>query len=238
MQLTPTGGFENARFADPEITDIEAGIEDARQLLRAAGNTGRLVDGWTYPDPHLGDYGQDYLLRARTALAGLAALPPEEAMYMRAVGPTGPAVFDGPARWRLRLPSAVPVDGFWSLTMYEVTPEGQLFFTDTPSRRYAIGDRTPGIIRGANGSMEIWISRADPGGSRSANWLPAPTSGPWAVVMRAYLPKPELRDGSWRLPPLVSEGAPGMSPVVPNTPVESPATPPAVRRRRRRRSRR
>ncbi|HRD29238.1 MAG TPA: DUF1214 domain-containing protein, partial [Caulobacter sp.] len=70
--------------------------------------------------------------------------------------------------------------------------------------RFAIGDRTPGIRRNADGSLDLWISRADPGGERSANWLPAPASGPYALFFRAYLPGPELLDGRWRLPAIVA----------------------------------
>ena len=40
--------------------------------------------------------------------------------------------------------------------------------------------------------LDLWISRADPGGARSANWLPAPAQGPFIVILRTYLPRPEL----------------------------------------------
>ena len=87
--------------------------------------------------------------------------------------------------------------------MYEATADGQYFFTDNPLKRYAVGDRTPGLKRNADGSLDIWIGRADPGGERTANWLPAPKSGPFAMTLRAYLPKPELLDGRFRFPPVV-----------------------------------
>ena len=98
---------------------------------------------------------------------------------------------------------ALPVNGFWSLTIYEATPEGQFFLTENPLRRYAIGDRTRGLRTAPNGGVDIWIGRDDPGGARTANWLPAPRRGPWAVTLRAYLPKPELLSGAYRLPPLL-----------------------------------
>jgi hypothetical protein len=95
------------------------------------------------------------------------------------------------------------LDGFWSLSMYEATTDGQFFFTDNPIKRFAIGDRTPGLKRNADGTLDLWIGRAHPGGERSANWLPAPKSGPFALYLRAYLPRAELLDGRFRLPAVV-----------------------------------
>ena len=116
------------------------------------------------------------------ALVGLAALPPAEAMYMQPVGDSGPD-----AHWRGRLSAAAsppascrPVNAFWSLTMYEATPDGQFFLVENPIERYSIGDRTPGLKKNADGSLDIWIARADPAATKSANWLPAPAKGPFS----------------------------------------------------------
>lgn len=189
-------------FSTAEQAEVAAGVQEARAMLLDLRRQQRAVDGWTYPPADLGNFGQNYLLRAGTALAGLAALPPSEAAYLRALAPDGRAVFDGPGAWRLSLAGPLPCDSFWSLTMYEATAEGQLFLTANPIARYAIGDRTPGLRTGPGGGLEIVISREDPGGERTANWLPAPKAGPFAMVMRAYLPRPELLDGRFRLAPM------------------------------------
>ena len=167
------------------------------QALRVGGG----VQGWSYPRSTLGDFNQDYAFRAAVALAGLAALPPAEAMYMNPMGDRG-RMFTGEGPYRLSFPAGqLPaVDAFWSLTMYEATPDGQFFLVENPIRRYSIGDRTPGLKTNADDSLDIWISRADPGGDRSANWLPAPASGPFTLSFRAYLPRPEFLDGRYRLP--------------------------------------
>ena len=123
-----------------------------------------------------------------------------EATYLKAAGEDGQGNFTGDGLYRLSLPAQLPLDGFWSLSMYEVTPDGQFFFTDNPINRYAIGDRTPGLKRNADGTLDVWIGRTDPGGERSANWLPAPKAGPFALYLRAYLPRPEILDGRFRFP--------------------------------------
>lgn len=202
LGLTPKGAFDPKRFDAAAIAQIQAGVAQASMGLVAFTKRMAFVQGWSYPRANLGNYGQDYHFRALVALAGLAALPVTEAMYLRAQGEDG-AIFTGDGPYRLSVPAQMPVDAFWSLTMYEATADGQFFLTDNPISRYAIGDRTPGLKRNADGSFDIWIGRADPGGERTVNWLPAPAKGPFAMTLRAYLPRLELLDGRFRMPAVV-----------------------------------
>lgn len=182
--------FDPARFTPAEIDAITAGFGDAAVLGKSAGFGGREAGGWIYPAANTGNFFQDYLGRARIAVAGLAALPPVEATYLAAVPPEG-RLFDGEGPWRLRFaPGQLPpVDAFWSLTMYEAQADGAFFLTDNAIDRYTIGDRTPGLEYEADGALDITIARTDPGADRHANWLPAPASGPFLLILRAYLPK-------------------------------------------------
>jgi hypothetical protein len=204
LGLPAAGGFDPRRFDPAAIAEIEAGVAEARRALQGM-RPGGSVNGWTYPRGTLGYFNQDYLFRAAVSLAGLAALPPAEAMYLQPIGDQG-RMLTGPGPYRLSFPAGqMPaVDGFWSLTMYEATPEGQFFLVPNPIGRYSIGDRTPGLRKNADGSLDIWIARADPGGERTANWLPAPVSGPFSLSFRAYLPNEAMRDGRYRLPALVA----------------------------------
>jgi hypothetical protein len=74
------------------------------------------------------------------------------------------------------------------------------FLCQNPLNRYEIGDRTEGLVRRPGGAMDIRIGRSDPGGERTANWPPAPEQGPFALTLRAYLPRSELLSGAYRLP--------------------------------------
>lgn len=156
-------------------------------------------EGWSYPQPGLGNFGQNDAYRAAVALEGLAALEPVEAMYMFSRETAQGALFDGArSAYRIRLPAEIPVDGFWSLTMYEES-EGRLFIVANALRRYSIGNRTPSLRRNRDGSIDILIQHEAPGEDLAANWLPAP-AGPFRLSFRAYLPRPALRDGRFRLP--------------------------------------
>lgn len=206
-RIAPLGlgsaGFDPARFTADQAVEIEAGIADAKQLARTAGFGGRRAGNWIYPAANTGNFFQDYLTRARIAVGGLAALPVAEATYLGALSPEG-GLFDGEGPWRLRFAADAlpPVDAFWSVTMYEAEANGAFFLTPNAIDRYTIGDRTPGLVRDADGALDIWISRTDPGGERSANWLPAPAGGPFTIILRAYLPQPQIVSQTY-VPPAV-----------------------------------
>jgi len=207
-RMAPLGlgspGFDPGRFTAAEVAQIASGVADATALARSAGFAGRKVGDWLYPAPNTGNFFQDYLTRARIAVAGLAALPPCEATYLAAIPPEGRA-FDSAKPWRLRFTADAlpPVDAFWSLTMYEAQADGAFFLTDNPIGRYTIGDRTPGLVHDADGGLELCISRADPG-ARRANWLPAPAEAPFMVILRAYLPRGEIVSQTY-VPPTLAQ---------------------------------
>ena len=191
----PTARAE--RIAAASIAGVAAARRDIASILERPD----IVDGWLYSRPSIGDFGTDYLYRAAIAVWGLAALPQVEAMYFRAFSTTTGSTFDGRESWRIRFPAQrlPPVDAFWSLSLYEVMPGGELFFFDNPLQRFAIGDRTPGLARGDDGSLEIRIAPDDPGLPWRGNWLPSPR-GSFALILRAYLPGRALVDGTYRLP--------------------------------------
>jgi hypothetical protein len=165
--------------------------------------TGIMRNGWVTSRPGIGTAAASAKDRAMIALGGLAALPREEAMYYTARVDANGAPLEGGNRYVLRLPKdALPLYGFWSLTMYKVEPDGRQFFVDNAVQRFAIGDRSPGLIRAKDGSTEILIQRLFPAVG-DGNWLPAPAGGPFSVVLRTYLPKKALLSGAKFPPPLI-----------------------------------
>jgi hypothetical protein len=125
-------------------------------------------------------------LRARVARSGLGALTADEALYFTLLRlPDGtPLTGARPMTLRLDARSLPRIGAFWSLSLYSAT---DFFFVENPIGRFAIGDRTPGLVRDADGAITITISKAKPA-SGSANWLPAP-EGPWMLTFRAYRPE-------------------------------------------------
>lgn len=202
LGLSPGRAFDAGVFSPVEREAIQLGITQARAEIRAGGgNWGKVVNGWSYPPRHLGNFGDDYLYRALIALTGLAALEPAEATYLGCNIDDAGKPLDGRNRYLLRFDanSLPPARAFWSLSMYEITPEGRAFFTDNALGRYAIGDRTRGLKRGPDGSLEIYLQHERPAPEREANWLPAP-AGAMRLVLRAYEPDEALLNGSYRVP--------------------------------------
>ena len=134
-----------------------AHFADAQAALRrdATGWAHQLVDGWSYSAPNTGNFGTDYETRAAVALGGLLALTREEAIYAGATTDSLGRPLDPANAYRLRLPREMPVGAFWSLSMYRLDPDGRLFFSENVLHRYAIGDRTPGLQRNQDGSLDI-----------------------------------------------------------------------------------
>jgi len=185
------------RLSDLDQRQVEAGARSALAELKTGREGVGAVGGWVYPRGDQGDFGVDYLSRAATALGGLAALPAYEAIYLRGVG-----LYDGatPHVLRLRPGDFARRDGFWSLTLYRQTPDGQLFFFDNPQNRYAISGATPGLVALPDGLVEITIAQA-PAPGAEANWLPCPNE-PYRLQFRAFRPTEALAHGKARLAPV------------------------------------
>ncbi len=175
------------------------GFAAARQdLIAASKDIGPAIRGWQYSRNSVGNFGTDYRTRAIIAIQGMAANIPAESVYGLAMADAEGRALAARHRYRLSLPAgAPPVDGFWSLSIYEVMPEGGLYFFDNDLHRYALGSLTPDLICGADGAIDILVQKDPP--PDAANWLPAP-SGNFALMMRAYLPRPEMLDGRFRYP--------------------------------------
>jgi hypothetical protein len=155
-------------------------------------------DGWSYAQANVGTYGNDYLMRAFIAYAGLGALPPEEAIYPSAVTDKEGQPLTGASRYVLHFDKSQlpPAQAFWSLTMYGADQ----FFIANPIHRYAIGDRDK-LAFNADGSLDLYIQKDSPGADKQSNWLPAP-AGPFSMNLRLYLPRPQATDGRWQVPAL------------------------------------
>ena len=96
------------------------------------------------------------------------------------------------------LPEQIPpAAAFWSLSAYDALTRNLI---ENPIRRYSIGDRTRGLRKNADGSLDIHISRERPADGAS-NWLPV-GEGPFYLVVRIYEPGAAVFDGSYALPPL------------------------------------
>jgi hypothetical protein len=171
-----------------------------RAVRRANAFSRKRNNGWLVPLPYIGDYGRNYLGRSVIARFALGANTRAETVYPSAFTDSRGRPLSGRHRYRVRFPGGrlPPVDAFWSLTMYG--RDGYLY--PNALDRYAIGDRTRGLRRGADGSLTLLIQNRPPARRNRANWLPAPR-GRFRLIMRLYEPRRAALSGRWRPPPLV-----------------------------------
>ena len=64
--------------------------------------------------------------------------------------------------------------------------------------RYSIGDRTPGLELGSDGSVTLLMQSTKPADMHLANWLPAPV-GKFRPILRSYQPTGPMLSGEYVL---------------------------------------
>jgi hypothetical protein len=116
--------------------------------------------------------------------AGWGGLPTEEATYV-GVTPKLPV-----GSYELRVPADVPVDAFWSISVYNA--DG--FFEPNAAGMYSVNSITG--ARESDGSIVVRFG--DHGGKPNA----IPITDGWNYLVRMYRPRPEILDGSWTFPEL------------------------------------
>jgi hypothetical protein len=146
-----------------------------------------LALGSTLPDSKrmFGAKGQvDPVRRLVGAATAWGGNPEKEATYLNVT----PSRNDGATIHRLSVKD-VPVDGFWSISVYSA--EG--YFQKNPYDAYALNNIT--AKQSADGSVAIQFGGCD---GKIANCLPTPPG--WNYLVRLYRPRAEVLSGTWKFP--------------------------------------
>lgn len=145
----------------------------------------------------------NYMYRLVGALLGIYGNSREEAQYpIYFTDEEGMPLNGAEHAYKLNLaPGKLPpVNGFWSVTMYELP---SMLLTENALNRYLINSpMLPQLKKDADGGITLYIQNASPGKDKASNWLPAP-KGPFYMVLRVYWPKEEILNGSWKAPQIV-----------------------------------
>jgi hypothetical protein len=151
-------------------------------------------NGWAFTTK-TGIYGTDYLMRALITAIGLGANRPQDAVYPTSKADAEGRKYNGANKYVMRLPKGhlPPVEGFWSLTMYD----GQYFFVNNPLNRYSISPRQ-NLKTNPDGSTDIYIQKDSPGKDKESNWLPAPPDD-FILMLRMYCRRRRSRRSSTAL---------------------------------------
>ncbi len=155
-------------------------------------------NGWAFTTK-TGIYGTDYLMRALVTAIGLGANRPQDAVYPTSTADAEGQKYNGANTYVMRFAKGhlPPVEGFWSMTMYD----DQYFFVNNPLNRYSISPRQ-NLRANPDGSTDLYIQRDSPGKDKESNWLPAPP-GDFILMLRMYWPSetdPSIINGTWAIP--------------------------------------
>ena len=88
-----------------------------------------------------------------------------------------------------------PVNGFWSLTLYNA----QHFFAPNALNRYSLGTKNKTLKYNTDGSLTFYVQADPPPEAQRDNWLPAPRGADFAFI-RTYWPKAAVLEGLWTPP--------------------------------------
>jgi hypothetical protein len=189
--------------------EIAAGMKAGQAKVdEAVATAGANINGWRVSSL-LGDatfFNGDWLRRAAGAQAGIYGNSAVEATYpITRTDAEGQTLDGSKNNYTLTFAAGEtpPVNAFWSVTMYDGKTQ---FLIQNPINRYLINSpMVPSLIKGADGSLTLYIQNKSPGAGKEANWLPAP-DGPIYLVMRLYWPKETppsilpVGHGTWRPP--------------------------------------
>ena len=115
---------------------------------------------------------------------GWGGNPEKDATYIGAT----PAKNDGTTVYKLHVED-VPVDGFWSISLYNA--DG--FFQKNPFDAYSVNNLT--ASKAGDGSVDVQFGGCD---GKIDNCLPI-TPG-WNYTVRLYRPHEDILDGTWKFP--------------------------------------
>jgi hypothetical protein len=169
--------------------------------VQKTGN--KVVNGWLLTSG-TGDYGTNYLWRAGVSAFGWGANLDKDAIYPSTKDSDGSALV-GANTYVIHFAKGEtpPVDGFWSITMYD----SSYYFYPNALNKLTVSMRDHPVLN-ADGSLDLYFSHEKPANASEANWLPAPADQ-FILMLRMYWPKetpPSILDGTWSPPPVKKAG--------------------------------
>jgi hypothetical protein len=180
-------------------TVAEADDEIVKPLLQFRNWGQQLPHNWSTISNEAA-FGTDYFTRTAAAKANILVNAPNETKYFYQDLDAAGARLNGDNRYAVTFPKGQtpPVNGFWSLTLYNE----HHFFSANELRRYSLGTKNKTLKTNSDGSLTIHVQTDAPLEAQQANWLPAPKSGNFSLYVRAYWPKAPVMEGSWTPPPV------------------------------------
>ncbi len=184
--LKQVHALQDAIALEPRIND-QFEIPDYDEASRNKVRNALLALAETIPDTKQMFGPKDTVDPVRHLIGtamGFGGNPEKDALYLTVT----PDRNDGATIHRLSVKD-VPVDGFWSISVYNA--EGR--FEKNPQNAYSLNNLT--AAKDADGAVTVQFGGCT---GKTANCLPIVKG--WNYTVRLYRPRSEILNGSWRFP--------------------------------------
>jgi len=187
---------------DPALEEalVEVAKETEKEIIEPQfefrNNGVEAGNGWR-TQKNAAEFGFGYFQRTATAKGNMFSNVPFETIYFGIDNDASGDRLNGSNSYTLTFEAGKtpPVDGFWSLTLYNDIH----FFYPNDKGRYSLGTKNKDLVMNDDGSLTIYVQNEAPEGKKEKNWLPAPKEN-FSLYIRAYGPKESALDGSWTPP--------------------------------------
>jgi hypothetical protein len=182
--------IEEAHKADSELID---------PLLQFRNWGIPLANNWTTAD-NCAAFGTDYFTRTAIAKSNILVNASAETKYFYQDLDSNATRLNGSSQYTVTFAKdkMPPVDGFWSLTLYDE----HHFFSPNAIKRYSVGTKNKGLKYNADGSLTIYVQNSEPSGDKKANWLPCPKDI-FCLFFRCYGPQEITIKNEWTPPAVI-----------------------------------
>ncbi|KAI8908597.1 hypothetical protein EDD86DRAFT_19865 [Gorgonomyces haynaldii] len=137
----------------------------------------------------LGNFGTDYLLRAKIAQSYIGANLPQDAVYYLGLFDNWNLFLNGKGQYKITF-GQIPVKGFWSISAYSLATK--LFVKN----EYGIYSVNSVNSVSTDGKTTVYLSHVP---RNQTNWLPVPKEN-FILVFRFYYPSQEILNNTFVLP--------------------------------------
>ena len=104
------------------------------------------------------------------------------------------APLDGGKTYKIHMPPNIPVNNFWSFTVYDNQTRSML---QTDQQFPSVGSLTKGLQINDDKSVDVWFGPKAPAG-KEINWVQTVPGKGWNTLLRLYGPLEPWFDKTWR----------------------------------------
>jgi len=104
------------------------------------------------------------------------------------------APLDGGKTYKIHMPPNIPVNNFWSFTVYDNQTRSML---QTDQQFPSVGSLTKGLQINDDKSVDVWFGPKAPAG-KETNWVQTVPGKGWNTLLRLYGPLEPWFDKTWR----------------------------------------